>query len=160
MIRYICQLQLCGHPVAVVQYTFTHKQYTERHKTNYIKQHKNFGNSAGRAPSLRVIPWHLPYNWGRRTEKPQGSLREPAGTMKIHKTYNKNFNILLTVHLNAIIVFFTNLIHKFSVLLHLLQSSTCFEHYAHPQEVKSVSVQPLVSSLWKQVSGLNYYNIY
>jgi len=22
------------HPVAVVQYTFTHKQYTERHKTN------------------------------------------------------------------------------------------------------------------------------
>ena len=30
----ICQLQLGCHPVAVVQYTFTHKQYTERHKTN------------------------------------------------------------------------------------------------------------------------------
>jgi len=27
--------------------------------------------SAGRAPSLRVIPWHLPYNWGKSTEKPQ-----------------------------------------------------------------------------------------
>ena len=21
--------------------------------------------SAGRAPSLRVLPWHLPYNWGK-----------------------------------------------------------------------------------------------
>jgi len=31
---YICQLQLGCHPVAVVQYTFTHKQYTERHNTN------------------------------------------------------------------------------------------------------------------------------
>jgi hypothetical protein len=30
----ICQLQLGCHPVAVVQYTFTHKQYIERHKTN------------------------------------------------------------------------------------------------------------------------------
>jgi hypothetical protein len=28
---YICQLQLGCHPVAVVQYTFTHKQYIERH---------------------------------------------------------------------------------------------------------------------------------
>ena len=27
--------------------------------------------SAGRAPSLRVIPWHLPYNWGKSTEKSQ-----------------------------------------------------------------------------------------
>jgi len=26
---------------------------------------------AGRATSLRVIPWHLPYNWGKSTEKPQ-----------------------------------------------------------------------------------------
>ena len=31
--------------MAVVQYTFTHKQYTERHKRNntYIEQHNNFG---------------------------------------------------------------------------------------------------------------------
>jgi hypothetical protein len=28
------KLHLGGHPVAVVQYTFTHKQHTERHKTN------------------------------------------------------------------------------------------------------------------------------
>jgi hypothetical protein len=25
----------------------------------------------GRAPSLRILPWHLPYNWGKSTEKPQ-----------------------------------------------------------------------------------------
>jgi len=31
---YIYLLQLDCHPVAVVQRTFTHKQYTERHKTN------------------------------------------------------------------------------------------------------------------------------
>jgi len=31
MICYICQMQLGWHPVAVVQYTFTHKQYTEQH---------------------------------------------------------------------------------------------------------------------------------
>jgi len=32
MIRYICQLQLGKHPVAAVQYAFTHKQYIEQHK--------------------------------------------------------------------------------------------------------------------------------
>ena len=32
MIWYICQLQLGKHPVEVVQYTFTHKQYIEQHK--------------------------------------------------------------------------------------------------------------------------------
>jgi hypothetical protein len=29
--RYICWLQLCRYPVAVVLYTFTHKQYIEQH---------------------------------------------------------------------------------------------------------------------------------
>jgi hypothetical protein len=39
---------LGSHPVAVVKYTYTHKQYREQHKTNntynnkkYIEQHKN-----------------------------------------------------------------------------------------------------------------------
>ena len=30
----IYDMQLGSYPVAVVQYTFTHTQYTERHKTN------------------------------------------------------------------------------------------------------------------------------
>jgi len=60
--------------VAVVQYTFTHKQYTEKHNRHkqYTEQHNSLiRKSADRAPSLRGIPWHLPYNWGKSTEKPQ-----------------------------------------------------------------------------------------
>ena len=57
------------HPVAAVQYTFTHKQYIEqrnRHK-QYIEQHNSLiRKSADRATSLRGIPWHLPYNWGKK----------------------------------------------------------------------------------------------
>jgi hypothetical protein len=34
MIWHICQLQLGSHPVAAVQYTFTHKQYTEQHNSS------------------------------------------------------------------------------------------------------------------------------
>jgi len=41
-----------------------HKQYTEQHISVIRK-------SPDRAPSLRGIPWHLPYNWGKSTEKPQ-----------------------------------------------------------------------------------------
>jgi len=50
------------------------------------------------------------------------------------------FNILLTVHLNTVSLFFTILIHKFYILMHLLYSSTCFEHYcAHLQEDNRIS---------------------
>jgi hypothetical protein len=75
---YICYLQLGCRPVAVLQYTFTHKQYIEQHNRHkqYI-EHKwqqnnannNIWKNAGRAPSLRVLPWHLPYNWGKSTER-------------------------------------------------------------------------------------------
>jgi len=53
--------------VAVHIYTQTiHRtQITEQHKQQLIRK------SAGRALSLRVWPWHLPYNWGKSTEKPQ-----------------------------------------------------------------------------------------
>ena len=43
--------------------TIDTKQYTEQHNS-LIR------NSAGRAPSLRGVPWHLPYNWGKSTGKP------------------------------------------------------------------------------------------
>jgi len=36
---------------------------------------KLIGKNTGRAPSLRVIPWNLPYNWGKSTEKPQSGLK-------------------------------------------------------------------------------------
>ena len=32
------------------------------------------GKIACRATSLRVIPWHLSYNWGKSTEKPDMTL--------------------------------------------------------------------------------------
>jgi len=60
--------------VAIVQYTFTHKQYTEQHNRHrqYIEQHNSLiTKSADRAPFSRGIPWHLPYNWGKSKEKPQ-----------------------------------------------------------------------------------------
>ena len=46
-----------------------------QHHTTHLQQtihtiHREYNSgSAGRAPSLRVIPWHLPYNWGKSTEK-------------------------------------------------------------------------------------------
>jgi hypothetical protein len=52
-------------PVAVVQYTFTHKQCTEQHNRHkqYTEQYNSLiRKSADRAQSLRGIPWHLPYN--------------------------------------------------------------------------------------------------
>jgi len=45
------------------------------------------------------------------------------------------FYVLLTAHPNLMIIFFSSLIHKFIILIHLLHFSTCFEHYcAHLQE--------------------------
>ena len=55
--------------MAVVQYTFTHKQYTEQHKTHNIQNNTKIRKSADRAPSMRVLPWHLFYSWGKSTEK-------------------------------------------------------------------------------------------
>jgi len=74
--------------VAVVQYTFTHKQYIEqnnRHK-EYIEQHSSLiRKSADRAPSLRSIPWRLPYKWGKSTQKPQSEQPENASWQRIYR---------------------------------------------------------------------------
>jgi len=58
----------CFHPVTVVHYTNSTQNDTKQIMYRTIQK---FCKSAGRAPSLRVIPWHLPYNWGKSTEKPQ-----------------------------------------------------------------------------------------
>jgi hypothetical protein len=47
--------------------------YTQTvHITHRKKNNTEKGKlgSAGRAPSLRVIPWHLPYKWGKSRENP------------------------------------------------------------------------------------------
>jgi hypothetical protein len=54
--------------------------YTQTiHRTTQIttEQHKLMWKSAVRAPFLRVLPWHLPYNWGKSTEKPQSGYENP-----------------------------------------------------------------------------------
>jgi hypothetical protein len=38
------------HPVAVVQYTFTHKHYTDRHKTNNILNNTKILEECGPCP--------------------------------------------------------------------------------------------------------------
>jgi len=51
------------------QYTFTHKQYIETTQiTTEQHKYKLMWKSVDRAPSLWVLPWHLPYNWGKGTE--------------------------------------------------------------------------------------------
>jgi len=63
------KLQLGSHPLAAVHSAHLHTNSTQKaqtiHRTTqnkqHTEQHKNVWKSAGRAPSLRVIPWYLPY---------------------------------------------------------------------------------------------------
>jgi len=49
-----------------------------------------------------------------------------------------------------IVFFFTNLMHKFFILIHLLYSSTCFEHYyAHLQEDNCIITASDVVNLFR-----------
>jgi hypothetical protein len=69
-----------------------HKQYTERHETNntlnntkILRKTQQFWKSAGRAPTWRVIPRHLPYDWGKSSEIPQSlSLRVSPMRLLLH----------------------------------------------------------------------------
>jgi lipopolysaccharide export system protein LptC len=45
-----------------------------------------------RAPSLRVIPWHLAYNWGKGTEKPQLGYQHVHHKQTQYNTQKKNGN--------------------------------------------------------------------
>jgi len=74
--------------VAVEQCTFTHKQYIEQHNRHkqYIEQHSSLiRKSVVHALSLRGMPWHLPYNWGRSTEKPQSGWPENASWQRVYR---------------------------------------------------------------------------
>ena len=66
--------------MAVVQYTFTHKQY--------IEQHKNFGRVRAVPRLCELYPGICLTTEEKARKKKnlsQGSRRVPAGTMKIHK---------------------------------------------------------------------------
>jgi hypothetical protein len=118
---------LSSHPVAAVQYTFTHKQYTELHNQHkqyieqhsrhqqyteqhnrhkqyteqhsrnkqYIEQHNSLiRKSAGRAPSLQGIPWHLSYNWG----KARKTTFRVVGECQLAKSIQNRTNMSIKIH--------------------------------------------------------------
>jgi len=60
----------CGSSTVYI-YTQTIHRTTQSTQTIIEKHNLLIRNSADRAPSLRGVPWHLPYNWGKSTEKPQ-----------------------------------------------------------------------------------------
>jgi hypothetical protein len=64
------------------------QQYsTHLHTNNTHNTEKGKLGSAGRAPSFRVIPWHLPYNGGKSTEKPQlGQHNTRTMSSRCHRT--------------------------------------------------------------------------
>ena len=71
---------------------------------------QKFWKSAGHVPSWQVLPWHLPYNWGKTQKNlSQGKWRVLAGTKKIHKHAirihrhkNKNTLTLLVLALHTV----------------------------------------------------------
>jgi len=65
------ELQLGSHPVAVVQYTFTHKQYTERHKTNNTQNKINILEECEPCPVLAGFALAFALQLRKNMEKPQ-----------------------------------------------------------------------------------------
>jgi hypothetical protein len=80
------------HPVAAVQYKFTHKQYIEQH--NRKKQHIEQHNSLEKLGRVRTVPrlCEVYPGIGLTTEEKaqknlsQGSCRMPVGTMETEYT--------------------------------------------------------------------------
>jgi len=49
---------------------YTKTVHRSTQNKQYMEEHNNL-EECGPAPSWLVIPWHLPYNSGKSTEKPQ-----------------------------------------------------------------------------------------
>ena len=78
--------------MAVVQYTYTHKQHTERHKTNNIWNNTKILEECGPYPVFAGNTLEFALQLGKKQGKTlsQGSRRVPAGTMKIYKHTIRN----------------------------------------------------------------------
>ena len=86
-------------PVAFVQYTFTHKQYTERHKTNNTQNNTKFENNTkileycGPCPDL--ASYTLAFAFQLRMFVPGNEVM--LGNLVICTTYLKGGEVAVTV---------------------------------------------------------------
>jgi hypothetical protein len=86
---YIFNCKLVWHPLAVVQYTFTHKQYTEYRERNiHNNQRLTDLGSAGLAPSLTSYTLAFALQLRKKHGKP--SVRVAARTSQAHTVQYKN----------------------------------------------------------------------
>jgi hypothetical protein len=97
-------------------------------------ENKNFGRP-GRAPSLRFMSWHLPYNWGKSTENPSNRVVENCPDIPVaavqytftHKQYSS------TVHI------YTQTEQQYST--HLRTNSTAVQYtFTHKQNSSTVHI--------------------
>jgi len=93
-------------------------------------------------------------NWGETrniSENTAGHRIKIQSRFLARKVYNcmgnTNVYVLFTIHTNIMRVFISNLMYKFFILIHLLYSCTCFEHYCAHFQQESWLVQHLVSSV-------------
>jgi len=64
-----------------------------------------------------------------------------------HLTFRKHNCVITGVYVS---LFFTNLMHKFFILMHLVYSCTCFEHYcAHLQEDNCINTASGIVTLFR-----------
>jgi len=72
--------------VAAAQYTFTHTQYTEQHKTNNTQNNTKILEECWPCPVFAGFTLAFAFTTEEKARKTlsQGSRRVPAGTMKIH----------------------------------------------------------------------------
>jgi hypothetical protein len=75
--------------VAVVQYTYTLKQNRARHKTKNTWNNTKTRKNEERAPSLWVLPWHLPYNCGKKHGRTSFRVAIHKHKIRIH-SHNNN----------------------------------------------------------------------
>jgi aspartate-semialdehyde dehydrogenase len=81
--------------VAVAQYTYTHKQYTERHKTNNTYNNTKIRKSAGRAPSFAGFTLAFALQLREKHGKTSVRVAIHKHTIRIHSRDNKNIQITL-----------------------------------------------------------------
>jgi len=73
---------------------------------------------------------------------------EQIDKLEVAAPESLNANVLSTVF--GLIFFFSNLMYKFFILIHLLYSSTCFEHcYAHLEEDNCISTASGIVTLFR-----------